>query len=1301
MLATPREEAVRHAGVVLVVGGGPAAALAAADVDGAAGWLGGACVEVWDVAVAVVVGKKLAPLLEGKAPAINYAALFQTFSAGAGDARGPADCPEGLKAAALDPAVLKVATDVVEATHRVLASVPLPAAAAPNPGKKGAAPAGPAPVAFTEFTFAALLGQVLWLRDHVRDRYEQYLLTAPADAGTETAAPFARHVLAGRCGGGDDGAAFGTLDGAAFALGVEWFLSGGSREALAEAAPAAAAAEPSPEDAALLDGIRVLKEAAAQEAALAGAGGKKAAPAKAAPAKGKAPAAAEVAAPEAPALRRTSLLAATLRVLPASPQRADAPAAAAATADAAVVDDDAPIIVLVRRYLASFTVAMVPNAATPPEGADAADDAALVDALEGLGVPLLHLRGGSSAATDDDNGALPTIALTPGLATVEALVSSVLLTSAPYRAAFAPAPTAVPEDAPYLHRAHGAWTALTLGRRERLLSDEARLWMLHLSQTNPLDFPALLRAHSLFVEARARSVALLGPLLMAFGARLGEAQDKLRVLEAEVVSSLKAPDARWQFVCQMTQEKLAALPADAHGKVGELASDCVCMLGSVIDDRHLHWLMAADAQKDVLRDGLSRLKHAALRASQLLSRAAGEDQRAKGEAAAALADVLMRAGYTAVPWQLPHAGAGGSRRAAAVRKDRLRAAAAQLSSLCGSEMQSQQNDTDLVGPWRDALAVLDEADADADVDPSHAARAVLDPLLNESRAEILEVCVSVLSAMYNAIADVEVQVADHHGRVRDLIVKRFQYEHSVLKQWSTELSTSVNGALTAAMSSSAASAMATAAGGTKRWQQHKQQQQQQQQQVGPFATTVLSEYYFGVSDEAVMDGVPWKVGEYVVELGDLTIPFAVLRVLAEELRGVLAGAEYVGLSLVDEARALEVLAKVLVRLAEKGTSLASSWTQEAQLRWFVGRVMQRRAAVSVDTFMKTTVMVLLLGAVPAAPTLAYTSALSRSFSQRATLKDLLNQVRADKVLSAGWRAPLSDFAMTPADVEDVFSALATCCLREGPGAVLGVAVEELTTMLCTCAPLLGANSFERTALLHADALADPDVAAAEAAQRLPSFLSEGFFNALALATLQAPATAVAADEGVADALPVGEEPGSGGARLAALGGPRKPVAPAQAQALLQQALPFSAAPLAGCAEAAAAAFRPVFGMREPPVEPASTAAPSSSDGENEGEMEATAGGEEDGGALAGNADGTDGGAEAEAAADGEAPEGADDGDDADAEEEDEELAEPEPPEPLPPQLKQLRPAGRQGNVLDVACALAGPIEGPLPFCLSL
>jgi len=157
------------------------------------------------------------------------------------------------------------------------------------------------------------------------------------------------------------------------------------------------------------------------------------------------------------------------------------------------------------------------------------------------------------------------------------------------------------------------------------------------------------------------------------------------------------------------------------------------------------------------------------------------------------------------------------------------------------------------------------------------------------------------------------------------------------------------------------------------------------------------------------------------------------------------------------------------------------------------------------------------------------------------------------------------------------------------------------------------------------------------------------------------------------------------------------------QALLQQAQAFSAAPLPGGADAAAAAaWRPVFGMRDPPAEPVAVEAPSSSGGADE-----ATGGDEGGGGdddAAAEVAAADGGApEAAGDGDGDAAGGEDDGEGDGEEDEDEEgepEPEPEPPAPPPPQLKQLRPSGRQGHVLDVAAALVGVVEGPLPFCLS-
>ena len=111
----------------------------------------------------------------------------------------------------------------------------------------------------------------------------------------------------------------------------------------------------------------------------------------------------------------------------------------------------------------------------------------------------------------------------------------------------------------YLEQVLEDFNGLSGSRRERLLSIDARLWLQHLSQSNPLNFDVLLSVRDMFSDARASYIELFGSLLMAFGVQVAEALDKMRLLEAEMISSVKALDARWQFVCQMTQEKLSSL----------------------------------------------------------------------------------------------------------------------------------------------------------------------------------------------------------------------------------------------------------------------------------------------------------------------------------------------------------------------------------------------------------------------------------------------------------------------------------------------------------------------------------------------------------------------------------------------------------------------------------------------------------------------------------------------------------------------------------------------------------------------
>ena len=90
-------------------------------------------------------------------------------------------------------------------------------------------------------------------------------------------------------------------------------------------------------------------------------------------------------------------------------------------------------------------------------------------------------------------------------------------------------------------------------------------------------------------------------------------------------------------------------------------------------------------------------------------------------------------------------------------------------------------------------------------------------------------------------------------------------------------------------------------------------------------------------------------------------------------------------------------------------------------------------------------MILLLGAVPIAPSMTYLSTLLRACIDPPSLKDLLNLVRSHKLLSKGWKTHLSDFVMSEGDLQDAFTAMAMCCLVENSKGMFIISATNLLT----------------------------------------------------------------------------------------------------------------------------------------------------------------------------------------------------------------------------------------------------------------
>ena len=179
-----------------------------------------------------------------------------------------------------------------------------------------------------------------------------------------------------------------------------------------------------------------------------------------------------------------------------------------------------------------------------------------------------------------------------------------------------------------------------------------------------------------------------------------------------------------------------------------------------------------------------------------------------------------------------------------------------------------------------------------------------------------------------------------------------------------------------------------------------------------------------------------------------------------------------------------------------------------------------------------------------------------------------------------------------------------------------VAVDELVIMMCMGCPLLITphTTFERTMLLHADILTDPETShvVSDTTVSLPSFLTEGMFKSIALAGWKPTGLATGTEIPPNNSLTQQQQgskrhvhyasndgsSSSGGAmngagdeidRFVKLNGPHKTLSPVQIQWLTQQTKPMAwklslMLDQFSQSDRVNEVFRPTFGMILPPVE---------------------------------------------------------------------------------------------------------------------
>ena len=1075
--------------VILILRGGPSACVASADILRTVRWMGGsAMLEVWDVAAAVEVGRTLAHLLEGKTNKILVPVLVDIFLKGSAFAEtspNEYEAFESLASVTVEPSAVKVIAEIAETAMRILTSSHLIVPSATSTAKadvkiKTVAPA----IFYTDITFGIILGQVLWLRNYVKALYMgNYAAPATLESsGTVTpplpkSCPFAPIVLACSCIHAVT--ALAERDSASFALAFDWFLRGGTRESLHDSAADSA-------------WKKLLKDAAATEGDVVSVTNKNR--------KEKGFPKIKNSCSEVEA-KGYCAIGCMLRVV-------HSPDVQINSVDVTELElkgnpalrHEASRLIISTYYSTSGEVKSDRNVAE-----DDALELIIQQSAASLDTQYFQLllaeRLSEHAPTVYHQPTEFSLVCSAGLSVSETLLAVALncgnsqCEKTSQASSFMSATLDPAEVGPSMR---GSIVASIADRRERLTEAE-QLWLCHISGANPVDFNSVHNALNLISNSIVFDTEMTGTVLMAFSHSVSLFEKEFLSREAVIRSSLLISDPRFKDVYSQLLEHLSSINSERNNRSkgcptteiesrrfsedsSLLISDCLCLLGDVIDDRHMRWISLAAVQRVALEHHMQTFIAMTSRVSSQLAAVICSAYAMKARSAAAFTDLLSSLKCTSRFWALPHSGSQAPRWAMEVRRDRLRAKSQQLAQIyssCGgvsgsavSNEGTESRDArgseskDIVDPWSDVIFL--------DHSLPSAVRCGTDMSLeenvqNELRAEALERAASLLSGLIVVLTTLQIQLKNHHETMQKMIVDRYRYEHGLLAQWAKALKASIvasNGCLT-------------------------------------IPTTSC---YFDVVDTADPCDLPPRIS-VVAELGDLILSFRSLQELSKLMTH---DAKILGEILTEES-----CHTLLIRAVTEinGEQVCSAWRVARLTELLVRRVIESSGGGKAPydcmvggAFVKSVIMTIFIASVPVPPqqdfilhlgtlldTLCQQDAHSLLFlpQNRPSLESFKRIILADATLLSIWcgKVALSDNAIQALnDMVDALLAVALCCL-DADGRLIE---EQVLFLLCYSPPSIRTRPFERALFMRGDVSSEMD--------HLPPMQIEGLCKALALAS---------------------------------------------------------------------------------------------------------------------------------------------------------------------------------------------------------
>ena len=784
-------------------------------------WVGNENVSMLDTFSVIKISIRLKPLLEGKKPSINFASLVHIFS------DGKVQCPPSLENTHLEPELLRTVTEIVENADKILS---MKEKFDTNSGK--ALPKSE--LLFTDCTCGIIIGQSIWIQREIRSKFTN--LDQSIQSEIDRAMPSS--IVVSRYFGN-----YYSTDDPIFARVVEWFLQGGTRDDIPEEET---------------DLFQLVKN----EGGGGKGGGKK-------PAKGKG---------GEPALKVKESLSGIVWITNKELKYNTTPDFISNLEKSTFTDSTDKFSDEVVRYILdssdaskyisdsetvqtdsyNFTDAenYILNYDTKPLVQDGNTENATI--VEKVKVPIYFIQSTSSQSSEE----LDVISNSEnnGSEVKEERVSMVSEEKndiLPPNYIYVSGEFGVSETILSIiadihniyHDGQKASESLANNANDKLdhvqecskrikfineyrrseLSAEDQVWLYHLSGVYPLNVNEVYATYEKVCAAQSCEIELKGLSLMVISHALLKLNNQLDLEEATFLHALKSTDKRWYNYCADTIEEIDNTQL-LNTKV--LYDDLICRIGNVIDDRHMIWLSEISEIQSNSSLLLAELQKNLIGALDLYLKSTFVILESQKEVAYKVSDLFCTAGYIELPWLKK-----SSKQEPEVKFE-LDSSIKNIYLALGKNGISNEDES--YSAWKDLiemeLPLMDEGNS-----------SIIANELNEFHKDSISSATNVITCVLDSFSNSKEKVGRIITSIQKYTRKRHEYEHNMLRDWGNQLKS------------------------------------KESESDSPVGKKFLSQFYFGVSDDVLQDGIPFKNGNNMIEFGDFHLELSVLNTLSEEI----------------------------------------------------------------------------------------------------------------------------------------------------------------------------------------------------------------------------------------------------------------------------------------------------------------------------------------------------------------------------------------------------------------------------------